>query len=84
MFNARLSHLEVIGKALGLCKIPEDLALLRRRNILGRSEVILDKNDTMPVKDLSGSDLLEGLNCQRRRDVIPQGDVDPGIDELSR
>ena len=73
-----------MGEMLGFREILEDLALLGGEDILGGSEMIRDKDNPIPVKDLLGSDLFEGFDRQGRRDIVPQGKVDPGIDEVTR
>jgi hypothetical protein len=69
---------------LVLRKILENLTLFGREDILGRGEMVRNKSDAVPVKDLLGPDLLEGFYGQGGCDVVSQGKINPGIDEFTR
>jgi hypothetical protein len=36
------------------------------------------------MKDFLGPDLFESFDGERRGDVVPEGQIDPGIDEVPR
>jgi hypothetical protein len=84
MFDPHLSNLEEVSEAVSLGEIPEDLTLLSGEDVLRRSEVVRNENDAVPMKDPLGSDLFEGFDGERRGNIVPEGQIDPGIDEVTR
>jgi hypothetical protein len=83
VFNTRLSNFKVMGEVLGFSKFPENLALFCGKNILGRSEVIRNQNDPVSMENFSSSNLFKSLNGKRGSDIIPEGQIDPDIEEFS-
>jgi hypothetical protein len=84
MFDSHLSDLEEVSEAVGLGEIPEDLTLLRGEDVLGRSEVVRNENDAIPMKDFFGAGFFESFDGERRGNIVPEGQIDPGIDEVTR
>ncbi len=79
-----LAHFEILGKLLLPSKLPQDLTLLGRLNILVWGKMIRDQDNPLFVEDRFGTGPFELPNGQGRRNIIPQGDVHPGIDQLAR
>jgi hypothetical protein len=84
MLDPAPPDLKVMGKALGLCELSKNFALLGRRNIFGGREVIRDEDDPIPVEDPLYTDFLKGLDGKRCGDVVGEGKVNPHIDQLAR
>jgi hypothetical protein len=72
-----------MGEMLSLRELPENLTLFRRRNILGRGEVIGDQDDPILIENFSHPDLFEGLDGKRSGDIVPESEIDPYIQELA-
>jgi hypothetical protein len=84
MLDPAFSNLKEMAETLGLCKIPEDLTLLGRENILRRREVIWHQNDPISIKNFFSPNFFEGLDRKRRRDVIAKGEVDSDTEKFTR
>jgi hypothetical protein len=83
MFDTCFSDFKVMGEMLSLRELPENLTLFRRRNILGRGEVIGDQDDPILIENFFHPDLFEGLDGKRSGDIVSEGEIDPYIQELA-
>ena len=70
-----------MGEILLPGEVPNELALGGRIDVLVRGEVIGNEDHLVPVKHLGPARLPEFLDGDGRRNVVPQGDVHPGIDQ---
>ncbi len=83
MFDPCFSDFEEMGQAMGLCKLSEDLTLFCGENVLGRCEVIGDQYDAIPMENPLCSDFFKRLDGKRCGDIIPEGQIDPDIEEFA-
>ncbi len=81
MFDPDGAPLEGVREILLPDEVSKDLALGGRLDVLVRSEVIGYQDHPVPVKHLGPSCLPEFLDGKGGRNVVPQGDVHPGIDQ---
>ena len=83
MFYAHLPALVIVQQVLLPGELPHYLHLNGGGDVFVGGEVIRHHHHPLPVEDLLGSHLAEGHDGQGRGDVIAQGDVHPGQDQLS-
>ena len=72
-----------MGQVLLLGKVSQLLALDGRRDVLVGGEVVADQRHPVAVKNLFGPHLMKILDGQGRGDVVAQGDIHPGHDQLA-
>ena len=73
--------LEGVRELLLPDELPKDLALGGRLDVLVRGEMIRNEDHPVPVKHVGPARLPELLDGEGGRDVVPQGDIHPGIDQ---
>ena len=81
MLDPRLADVVVVGELLLVGKVPHELALLGRIDVLVRGEVVRDEDDLVPVEHLAAARLPEVIDGDGRRDVVSEGDIHLGIDQ---
>jgi hypothetical protein len=84
MLNPTFSNFKIMGETLGLCKIPENFTLLGGKDVFCGGEVVRHQDDTIPVKYLFCPHLLKGLDGKGRSDIISEGQIDSGIEKVTR
>ena len=52
-------------------------------DVLVGGEMVADQHHPLPVKNLFGPHLMKILDGQGRGDVVAQGDIHPGHDQLA-
>ena len=83
MLNAHLAHVIEVAHAVAARKLAARLALLRRLNILVRHKVVEYDRYSVLIENVCKARFLKLMNCDRRRDVVAEHDIQLCIDELT-
>jgi len=81
--DAGLADLVVQLEVLLAGELAHELGLLGRGDVLVRHEVIRHEGDPPAVEDLRGADLPEHLDGDGGREIVGEGEIHPGLDEVS-
>ncbi len=83
MLHPHVAAVVKMGQVLFPGKVSQLLALDGGRDILVGGEVVADQDHPVPVKNLFSPHLMKILDGQGRGDVVAQGDIHPGHDQLA-
>ncbi len=81
--DAGLADLVVELEVLLAGELAHELGLLGRGDVLVRHEVVGHEGDPPAVEDLRGADLLEHLDRDGGREIVGEGEIHLGLDEIA-
>ncbi len=84
VLNPHLADLKIMDDPVFLREFPHHLCLLRRFDILVWGKMVRDQGDRLRIKDLIHPNPGKLLNRHRRRNIIAQHQVYPGVDQFPR
>ena len=85
VLDAAAADVEEILDMLFVCEVFHQLSQARRLGVLCRDEMIGNQRDLAGIKDELGAfDLAHHPDCDGRRKLVGENEVNPGVDNLPR